>query len=110
LLSGGVSYNGKALLERAMFDRVMNQVRELIRTNQYVMTLHAEDEMLSDDLTIYDVESAVLTGKIVERQKDRSSGEWGYLVSGNSIDGDAVTVVVKLSPMKKAVFITVFRE
>ena len=59
-----------------MFDRVLKQVRELIRTSQYVMTLHAEDEMLADDLTVYDVESTVLTGKIVERQKimHRASG------------------------------------
>lgn len=93
-----------------MFDRVLKQVRELIRTRQYVMTLHAEDEMTADDLTVYDVESAVLTGKIVERQKDHVSGEWKYLVGGQSIAGDAVTAVVKLGPANKAIFITVFRE
>ena len=39
------------------------------------MTLHAEEEMNNDDLTIYDVESAILTGKIVERQRDRETAE-----------------------------------
>ena len=93
-----------------MFDRVLKRMRDSIRTRQYVMTLHADDEMLADDLTVYDVESAVLTGQIIERQKDRVSGEWKYLISGQSIAGDSVTVVVKVGPTGKAVFITVFGE
>jgi hypothetical protein len=45
---------------------------------QYIMSLHAEDEMEADGLSIYDVESALLTGKITERQKDRASaGSYG---------------------------------
>ena len=93
-----------------MFDRILRRVRELVRTGQYVMTLHAEDEMLADNLTVYDVESVVLTGRIVERQKDRSSGEWKYLIGGQSVAGDPATIVVKVGPTGKAVIITVFRE
>jgi hypothetical protein len=40
-------------------------MREKIRTRQYVMTLHAEEEMNEDGLTIFDVESIVLSGSIV---------------------------------------------
>lgn len=50
-----------------MFDRILKRMRELVRIRQYVMTVHADDEMDSDGLTIYDVESIVLTGQIVER-------------------------------------------
>ena len=81
-----------------MFVRALKQVRDLIRARQYVMTLHAEDEMTADDLAVYDVESVVLTGQIVERQKDRISGQWKYLISGQSLVGDAVTVVFKFGP------------
>jgi len=35
--------------------------------------------------------------------------EWKYLVAGQSIAGDPVTVVVKFSPTGKLIFITVFR-
>jgi len=28
-----------------MYDRILKQMREKIRTRQYVMTLHAEEEM-----------------------------------------------------------------
>ena len=40
------------------------------------MTLHAEEEMDDDGLTIFDVECAILTGEIVQRQKDHGTGEW----------------------------------
>ncbi len=93
-----------------MFDRILKRMRELVRTRKYVMRVHAEDEMGSDGLTIYDVESAVLAGQIIERQKDRASAEWKYLVSGQSLAGDNVTVVAKFSPADKLVFITVFKR
>ncbi len=93
-----------------MFDRILKRMRELVRTRQYVMTLHAEDEMDTDGLTIYDVESVILTGQITERQKDRASAEWKYIVSGQALSEDAVTVVAKFGPTAKLVFITIFRE
>jgi len=93
-----------------MFDRILKRMRELVRIRSYVMTLHAEDEMDSDGLTIYDIESAVLTGQITERQRDHASAEWKYLLSGQSLAGDSVTVVAKFGPTNKLVFITVFRE
>lgn len=93
-----------------MFDRILKRMRELVRTRKYVMTLHAEDEMDSDGLTIYDVESVVLTGWITERQRDHASAEWKYLVIGQSLAGDSVIVVAKFGLTDKLVFITVFRE
>jgi hypothetical protein len=74
------------------------------------MPLHAEEEIAADGLTIYDVESVVLTGQIAERQKDRTPGEWKYVVSGRSINDDRIVVVVKVGPTGKLIFITVFRE
>ncbi len=53
------------------------------------MTIHADDEMDEDGLTIFDVESAILSGKIIERQKDQSTGEWKYLVRGESLAGES---------------------
>lgn len=39
----------------------------------YLTTTHAEEEMDYDGLTIYDVESVILTGGIIERQRDRKT-------------------------------------
>ena len=60
-------------------------------------------------LPIFDVESVILSGTIIERQKDSASGEWKYLVKGESLAGEPVVTVTKLSPTGKLVFVTVFR-
>lgn len=85
-------------------------MREKIRTRHYVMTLHAEEEMSDDNLTIFDVERAILTGEIIERQEDFHSGEWKYLVTGQAVDSRLITVVAKLSATSKLVIITIYLE
>jgi hypothetical protein len=52
-----------------VFERILKQVRDNILKRNYVMTLHAEEEMDDEDLTIYDVEHGILTGKIVELRR-----------------------------------------
>ena len=94
-----------------MFPRILKRIRELVRTKQYVMTLHAEAEMDEDQSSLFDIESTLLTGDIAERQKDRATTEWKYLVVGRSLDGTRkVVVVVKLGPGDKLVIITVYVE
>ena len=66
--------------------------------------------MDEDELSIYDVERAILTGSIIERQKDTEGREWKYLVQGQTIQGDEIVVVVKAGPTGKMLIITVFRE
>jgi hypothetical protein len=91
-----------------MFERNLKLMREKIRTRQYIMTLHAEEEMNEDGLTIYDVERAILTGEIVERQKDKMTAEWKYRVKGKAVDRGAVEVIAKISSTGKLVVITVY--
>lgn len=93
-----------------MYNRVLRKMQEQIRTRQYVMTLHAEEEMNNDGLTIFDIERAILTGEIIERQEDHHTGEWKYLVSGSAIDSRLTIVVGKLSVTDKLVIITVYLE
>jgi hypothetical protein len=83
-------------------------MRELVRTSRYVMTVHGQDEMAADGLGIFDVEHCLLTGTIVERQKDRRTGEWKYVVEGKALADDRVAVVSKLGPTGTLVIITVF--
>ena len=64
--------------------------------------------MNDDDLTIYDVEHGILTGKILERQMDRVTGEWKYRIRGETLEDDKLEVIVKLSPTGKLVIITVY--
>lgn len=91
-----------------MYDRVLKQVRDKIRKRQYVMTIHADDEMTDDNLSIFDIERIILVGCIVERQKDRVTNEWKYVIEGKTITGIPAVVVVKISVTGKLVIITVF--
>ena len=91
-----------------MFERILNRIREKIRNRQYVMTYHARKEMIDDELSIYDVEHGVLTGEILERQKDVETAECKYRVRGDTFKGDRVEIIVKLSPTGKLIIITVY--
>ena len=62
------------------------------------MTLHAEEEMNFDDFTIFDVENAILTGTIIERQKDMHTNEFKYVIEGSIGADRSLGTVVKLSP------------
>lgn len=93
-----------------MYNRILKQMRDKIRTRQYVMSLHAEEEMSDDSLSIFDVEHVILTGTIYERQNDRVSAEWKYLIEGKTIYGRLAVVVTKISFTGKLVIITVYAK
>ena len=94
-----------------MFERVLQKMRANVRSHQYVMTVHAWEEMESDGLSIFDVESAILSGRITERQMDRPWGDRKYVVRGRPLEGDdAVFVVAKLGPTAQVVILTVYVE
>ena len=67
-----------------MLDRLLRRFRRLIEEQQYVISTHARDEVAEDRLTDADIECCVLTGSIVERQRDRRTGEWKFVVQGRS--------------------------
>jgi hypothetical protein len=84
-------------------------MRDKIRKREYIMTIHAEEEMDNDELSIYDVECVILNGKILERQKDKNTAEWKYKIYGPTISNNEAEVIVKLSPTGKLVIITVYK-
>ncbi len=92
-----------------MYDQILKEMREKVRTRQYIMTLHAEDEMEDDGLSIFDVESVILTGEIVERQKDQQPNQWKYVLTGSCLSGEVACIIGRLSIAGKLVIITVFR-
>ena len=65
-----------------MYDQVLHRMRKKIRKSDYLMTLHAEEEMDDDDLSIFDIERVVLAGRCIERQRDYLTGEFKYLIEG----------------------------
>ena len=86
-------------------------MRELVRRGQFVMTTHADEEADADDFTVFDVESALLTGAIVEKQKDRETGEPKYVIEGETISGRPISVIAKFGASGQMLYIlTVYGE
>ena len=92
-----------------MYERILGRMRQKVRTLEYVVTTHAEEEMSDDDLTILDVEQAILKGKILERQRDLETGGWTYAVGGQTLMDDPMELVGRLSVSGKLVIVTVYR-
>ena len=86
----------------------ISHFRHLIRTLNNVVSTHAAEELEDDNLSILDLENIVLTGQIVERQRDRSTREAKYVVHGATLEGAAAEVVVKVGHGGKLFVITVY--
>jgi len=74
------------------------------------MTLHAEEEMDDDGLTIFDIEHGILTGEILERQKDEKTVEWKYRIRGETFEKNNVEIVAKIGFSGKLIIITVYLD
>ena len=83
-------------------------LRHLIRTLSYVVSTHAADELEDDSLSILDLENIVLTGQVIERQRDRATRETKYVIQGAALEGRAGEVVAKVGHGGKLVIITVY--
>jgi hypothetical protein len=81
----------------------------LIRFLNYAVSIHAAEELDDDNLTIFDLENIILTGAIVERQRDRQTREVKYIVRGNTLSGVPAKAVVKIAPDGNLFIITVYR-
>lgn len=83
-------------------------LRNLIRSLNYVVSTHAAEELEDDELSILDLENIILTGKVAERQRDVSTREIKYLVSGITLDGSPAQVVAKVGFTGKLIVITAY--
>ena len=91
-----------------LYERILRMMREKIRSRDYVITTHADEEMWEDGLGIEDIENTILAGEIVARQEDRFSDQWKYLVRGQSLDSRPVVAVAKVGHTRELVIITVY--
>lgn len=70
--------------------RIIERIRDAIRTSAYDVTSHAVEEMAEDSLDFTDVETVILRGKLIKTEKDDPRGT-KYTVHG--IGTDEVTLV-----------------
>ena len=66
--------------------RVLDRIRDAVRSQQYDVTKHAVDEMAEDGIDIIDIETAILNGRIAKTEKDDPRGT-RYTIHGLAADG-----------------------
>ena len=91
-----------------MFARILKKFRDCVREGNLVVTQHAFEEMMDDDLLQADVEHCILVGEIVERQWDKEWNEWKYIIAGKAFDEREIEVVLKSGQGAGAVIITTY--
>lgn len=91
-----------------MAQMTIAQLRHLVRKLAYVVSTHAADELDDDHLSILDLENVVLTGEIIERQRDRATREVKYVIQGATLGGASAEAVAKVGRTGTLFFITVY--
>lgn len=87
----------------------IERIRDRVRLQRYDMTAHAMEEMAEDDLSILDVEQAVLTGLVVKIQRDDPKGN-KYVVEGMAVSrATTVGVVGRFPNPDRFLIVTVYR-
>jgi hypothetical protein len=86
----------------------LNRIRDLVRSLNYVVSIHAAEELEDDNLTILDLESVLLTGQIIKRQRDRLTREAKTVVRGRTLHGFEAEAIVKLGHTGTLFVITIY--
>jgi len=87
-----------------VYEQELARIQGLTSRGRIFLTTHAEEEMVADDLTIYDIEAIILSGRVTTRQRDVF--EHKYVIVGQTTTLDEATVVCKV--VHDVVVITVF--
>ncbi len=86
----------------------ITRIRNLVRSLNYVVSVHAAEELEDDNLTILDLENIILTVQIVERQRDAQTRKVKFVVRGITLDGAVGEAVIKVGFTGRLVIITTY--
>lgn len=81
-------------------------IQALVQSGLYYLSEHADEEALADGFDVYDVEHAILTG----RMRRTWPRERKYEIVGVALDGRHIGVVCRLTPGGKVRIITVYED
>ena len=89
--------------------RIIYKIRNLINNGNYDMTHHAVEEMAEDELSIIDVETAILNGQVTKIGKEDPRGI-KYVIDGIGYDGfTPVGIVGRFKETGVFLIITVYK-
>lgn len=84
------------------------RIRECVRSLNYVVSVHAAEELDDDNLTILDLENVIFTGEIIERQRDVETREVKCVIRGFTLEKQHAEIVVKIGALGSLIVITAY--
>lgn len=67
-------------------------IRERVRNNEYYFSRHGDQERQNDNLTVTEIDEALLTGRILEQYQDTGRGE-SCLIAGFTAAGKPIHII-----------------
>jgi hypothetical protein len=92
-----------------MCPRALDRIRALVRQGEYILSIHAENEMADDRFTEQDLEAAILNGRIARRERDRI-GRAKYVIQGTALDRRGMTAVAQFFQTRQLIVIVTAYE
>lgn len=72
-----------------------SKIQYLIRKRKYLFSEHADEERTKDQLTVAEIEQAILSGEVIDERLDDPRGE-SRLISGKTQNSKLIHVVIGL--------------
>ena len=79
-----------------MYDKILKKIREKVRNGLYIISRHAQEELVDENFSFEDLERSVYGGTIVRKQFDQLKRA-RYTISGEVLDGRCLRVVCRFS-------------
>ncbi len=91
-----------------MAQRIIDKMRNAVKSGNYDMTHHATEEMAEDELGIYDIECAILKGKIIKKKDDPRGVK--FVIKGVGVDlSTSIGIVGRFKETGVFLIITVYK-
>jgi len=85
----------------------IQSIRQKIIDRNYYLSSHAEEEMVDDNLDRYDIEHAILKGRIEKKLSEDIRGI-RYRIEGPAKDGRLIHVICRFKEDLNLIIITVY--
>jgi hypothetical protein len=85
----------------------LQRIKQKIVDRNYYISSHAEDEMLDDLLERFDVENAILKGKI-DKKLTRDKRGTRYRIEGPATDGKIIHVICRFKEDSSLIIVTAY--
>ena len=85
----------------------LQKIQQRIIDRDYLMSSHAEEEMVNDSLERRDIENAIFKGRI-EKKLTQESRSTRYRIAGVALDGRLIHVVCRFREGQSLIIITVY--